>query len=210
MKSLLNWLANSHGKWQHRSLTSLILSTFDGKPQRDALSIVLAIPWALFLCLLLVSVGQTITVIKLESRAKALERAENQRPLTKDEAFAADKSELADIKSDRDKLEKIVIAMTCFAGLLFANASRIYFRQMVSLYLWTNLEKYMSRLFAMATKQEVRELALLELNVSNAASLNAFLVKLLELAQRYEFPFEGIFYKWKAQYDREQAALAAP
>ena len=65
-------------------------------------------------------------------------------------------------------------------------------------------EWYISRLLAICTKDEVREIAKLELNVSNEESLRVFLEKLSSLSNQYGFCLDHTLYLW-LQHSNQRA-----
>ena len=74
---------------------------------------------------------------------------------------------------------------------------------MLPLAVW--LDQYATRLFAMCTKEEARELAVLELKVMDEESLRGYLSRLSQLAVKYDFPLLTQVGSWLIESERRRA-----
>ena len=110
----------------------------------------------------------------------------------------AEKERLAYLAHWQQVSEKIdfwvhlIVVICLFVALCLAITFWVP-RRLTTAYITAIHSRYMTRMLAITTKEEARELSVLELKVQDETTLRAFLTKLLELSEKYNFPIDRLF-----------------
>lgn len=112
------------------------------------------------------------------------------------------------LEEDSNKLDGILSILAPFgyycllfvAAMLFILLLWLIFvwarKRTIVAYLASLQSRYMDRMMAIATKDEARELAVLELRVDGEEALRSFLTRLHELSVKYDFPLDTLLIEY--------------
>lgn len=230
----VNRLAESKKAKSHEKLTNLLIQAASGSP----IIVSYAIPvFAVGLtAILLLAVAAGITLDSYRSAAdishkhtlalgalEILEKAGDEgQELTENAKFAVQETTKSSEAKIRESLSAIrilspvskaafggsVLILTVSAVFAYVIIYRVMPNQLTSLPLCFWMEKYVSRLTAIATKDEARQLVGLEQNVVDEASLYEYVTCLRELANKYRCDVPNTLARWIEATDDRRARLA--
>lgn len=228
-------LAESKKAKAHEKLTKIMIQAVTGVPIVASQGIPIL---ALGILVIALAVGAAITTLTMDAtvasayhqRAIALGASELMEKSKTGDTNLSDDAKLAlaeSSKTPEQKLDEaipwlraavpagyVMVALCCFILLGVSRlAYQVLFNVMPDLLtalpmsFW--FEGYVTRLSAISTKDEARQLVALEQSVTDSASLYEFVIHLRSLAHKYEFDLTKSITSWIDAADKNSPALVA-